>query len=301
MQEKLSLVNNPKNKFESILFLPNGENRKGEGGFRTNGYFKKSYNSKPLVTIITAVFNGEKHLKKTIQSVIAQTYDSIEYIVIDGGSTDGTVDIIKKYEDKIAYWISEADSGIYDAINKGLKLAMGVYVAILNADDYYEKEAIAASVECILKNGVDYSVANVQFVNGSNMIRPIFPFKKGCIYQEMPYPHVSAIVHARVYKAVGLFDASLKIAGDHDMALRIHLAGFHACYVNKIVARLEAGGVSNSTLSTRESLYVALKNGKSKPCAYATYAQQIAKIYIVRLLPKGMIKFLQKIKKSRFL
>ncbi|MDJ0561528.1 MAG: glycosyltransferase, partial [Microcystis sp. M53599_WE4] len=98
-----------------ILYPPNLE-RKGEGGLRSQGYFKQSYDEAsglsdnlplPLVTIITVVFNGEKHLEQTIQSVINQTYDNVEYIVIDGGSTDGTVDIIRKYENQIDYWVSE--------------------------------------------------------------------------------------------------------------------------------------------------------------------------------------------------
>lgn len=105
--------------FKSMLFLPPNPERKGEGGLRTKGYFKQSLPDKPLITVITVVLNGEKHLEETIKSVINQTYDNVEYIIIDGGSTDGTLDIIKKYEDKIDYWVSEPDRGIYDAMNKG--------------------------------------------------------------------------------------------------------------------------------------------------------------------------------------
>ncbi|MBD3842980.1 MAG: glycosyltransferase, partial [Campylobacterales bacterium] len=101
---------------DNSKLLPMGENRKGEGGLRTKGYFKKSYEDKPLISIITVVYNGEKYLEETIQSVINQTYDNVEYIIIDGGSNDGTLDIIKKYEDRIDYWVSERDKGIYDAM-----------------------------------------------------------------------------------------------------------------------------------------------------------------------------------------
>jgi glycosyltransferase involved in cell wall biosynthesis len=133
--EKTEIVNNPKDKFESVLFLPKDENRKGEGGLRTKGYFKKSYEDKPLISIVTIVYNGEAFLEETIKSVINQSYDNVEYIIIDGGSSDGTVDIIKKYEDKVSYWISEKDKGIYDAMNKGIEAATGDYINFLNAGD----------------------------------------------------------------------------------------------------------------------------------------------------------------------
>ena len=103
-QEKPQIINTTEDKFETVLFLPKGENRKGEGGLRTKGYFKKSFDDKPLISIITVVFNGEKYLEETIQSVINQTYSNVEYIIIDGGSTDGTLDIIKKYEDSGKSW-----------------------------------------------------------------------------------------------------------------------------------------------------------------------------------------------------
>ncbi len=161
-KEKPIVEKSPEDKFETILSLPVGENRNGEGGLRIKGYFKHSYklingqwwiidrlgnpleevkNSNsivdssftnlPLVTVITVVLNGMGYLEKTIQSVINQTYPNVEYIIIDGGSTDGTLDIIKKYEDQISYWVSEQDNGIYDAMNKGIDVATGDYIQFL--------------------------------------------------------------------------------------------------------------------------------------------------------------------------
>jgi cellulose synthase/poly-beta-1,6-N-acetylglucosamine synthase-like glycosyltransferase len=123
-----------------IYFCHLVQNVREKGGLRTKGYFKRSYDEAsglsdnsplPLVTIITVVFNGEKYLEQTIQSVINQAYDNVEYIVIDGGSTDGTVDIIRKYENQIDYWVSEPDGGLYHAINKGITLCMGRLVGII--------------------------------------------------------------------------------------------------------------------------------------------------------------------------
>jgi len=99
------------------------------------GYFEASLSDQQLITVVTVVFNGDQLLEETIRSVVRQTYKDIEYIIIDGGSTDGTLDIIKKYEDKIDYWISEPDDGIYDAMNKGIANATGDWIYFINAGD----------------------------------------------------------------------------------------------------------------------------------------------------------------------
>ena len=152
-QEKPEIINTPEDKFETVLFLPEGENRKGEGGLRTKGYFKKSFDDKPLISIITVVFNGEKYLEETIQSVINQTYSNVEYIIIDGGSTDGTLDIIKKYEKKIDYWVSEKDKGIYDAMNKGIDVASGEWINFMNASDiFYNSDVLKYTFNKKLKD-----------------------------------------------------------------------------------------------------------------------------------------------------
>jgi len=108
---------------------------KPEGGLRTRGILKKSRPGVPLVTIITVVLNAEKYLEDSIISVLSQKYDNVEYILLDGGSTDSTLDIIKKYDEKIDYWASEKDNGIYDALNKAVKLAGGDWLYVLGADD----------------------------------------------------------------------------------------------------------------------------------------------------------------------
>lgn len=135
-REKAVSENPPDSKMQSMLFLPPNPGRQGEGGLRTTGYFKQSLPDKPLITVITVVFNGDQHLEETIQSVINQTYDNVEYIIIDGGSIDGTVDIIRKYERQIDYWVSEPDGGIYDAMNKGWLLAnSNAFILFINSGD----------------------------------------------------------------------------------------------------------------------------------------------------------------------
>lgn len=117
-----------------FLLVPNSA-REGEGGLRLKGYFKKGAAGRPLISIITTVYNGIEHIEKSIESVIGQTYDNIEYIIIDGGSTDGTFDVIQRYNNVIDYWVSEPDDGVYDAMNKALRIFRGDYVLFLGCDD----------------------------------------------------------------------------------------------------------------------------------------------------------------------
>ena len=135
--QELKKLKTREDQFETMLFLPNNKNRKGEGGLRKKGMFKKSRYQKPLLTIITVVLNNQKQIEETILSVVNQLYNNIEYIIIDGGSTDKTKEIINKYDAVIDYWVSEKDNGIYDAMNKGCKLATGKGICFLNSGDKF--------------------------------------------------------------------------------------------------------------------------------------------------------------------
>ena len=274
--------------------------KKIESGLRTQGIWKTTQNNLPLVSVITVVFNGEKFLEKCIQSVVSQSYQNIEYIVIDGGSSDATLSILKKYSGKIDYWQSEQDNGIYDAMNKGLKRATGDYIAFLNSDDYYFQDALSDAVRLIQKEKTDYSIASVEFPKNQGIYRPIFPLKNNKIYQDMPYPHVGAVIAGYVYKDVGFFDTSYRIAGDHDMALRIHLAGYKASCLQKLVAKLQATGISSGRGTQKESTKVALKHGKHPLLAFLWYYKQVFKNSLARLLPQAVVRIILQLKRSRF-
>ncbi len=220
-QEKPIMENRPLDKFETVLFLTEGKNRKGEGGLRTKGYFKKSYDDKPMISIITVVFNGEKYLEQTIQSVINQTYDNVEYILIDGGSTDGTVDIIKKYGAQIDYWISESDSGIYDAWNKGISLATGDIIGFCNADDFYEQTTLVKIVAEFKENTFQITYGNTQFIENESCVgMNRGHFQKDTIYRGFGFMHTTVFSTKLVYHTIGKFDTSYRIAGDTDWLLR---------------------------------------------------------------------------------
>ena len=245
-KKKPEIVKNGEGKFQSVLFLPEAEGRKGEGGLRAKGYFKKSYEDKPLVSIITVVYNGEKFLEETIQSVISQTYENVEYIIIDGGSTDGTLDIIKRYEDKIDYWISEKDKGISDAFNKGIVCASGDIIGLINADDYYEQGAFSNIIDCYLdvfvKNPIIiYGQTNRITLNGKKMIK-----KDNQLgwYMSVPFSHCSSFATMNYYKNFGLFDNKFRIAMDVDLLMRgLNLSNYIKLEV--FIATQRDGGVSD--------------------------------------------------------
>ena len=296
--EKPGLKADTADKFGSILLLPEAKHQREEGGLRTKGYFKKSFPDRPLASIITVVYNGEAYLEETIQSVINQTYDNVEYIIIDGGSSDGTVDIIKKYDDKIDYWVSEKDAGIYDAMNKGLRLASGLTVGIINADDFYVKNAVEESIKALLRSDADYTIGNVKKLPSNIVVSPLFPLNSA-LYQGMMYPHISAFIKREIYKKVGLFDTRYKVSADFDMALRIHTHGFKAVYVQQTIGCIQEGGVSDDERTKKENMCIAVAHGRNPLFAKTLYLYYRISSRLQKLLPLQAVKLIRHLKKSR--
>ena len=161
-----------------------------QGGIRLKPKAEKiRKDSVPLMTVITAVYNGEKTIGVAIKSVISQTWDNIEFIIIDGGSTDKTLQVIKEYDDQIEFWRSEPDNGIADAFNKGLKQATGDYIAFLGSDDWYEPDGIFRIVKEIKPEGMIYSGhANLWNNDGRTMIK-VHRSRPERIFQTMRIAH----------------------------------------------------------------------------------------------------------------
>ena len=180
----------------------------------------------PLVSIVTPSFNQARFLEATIRSVISQDYSRLEYIIVDGGSTDGSVGIIKKYESKLAWWVSEKDQGQTDAINKGLAGAKGEILAWLNSDDTYEPGAISSAVNFLLAHpevGLIYGEANYINVDGSTIGR--FPAAQTDLVRlQRGYVHIpqqTAFFRAGLWRAVGPLDPSFYFAMDYDLWIRL--------------------------------------------------------------------------------
>jgi len=210
------------------------------------------------ISIITPCYNSVLTIEATIQSVLSQKNVDVEYIVIDGGSTDGTVDIIKKYSDKVFYWVSEKDNGIYDAMNKGIVHATGEVIGILNSDDFYVSDDVLMQVSDVLKqNDMDACYGDIVFVDKTNTKKVIRTWVSGEYKERRLYcgwimPHPSVFIKTEIYKKYGLFRSDFKIAGDYELLLRlikIHKISF--LYIKKIMVCMRGGGASTKSLKQR--------------------------------------------------
>lgn len=181
---------------------------------------------KPLVSIVTPSFNQAQYLEETILSVLGQTYGPIEYIVIDGGSTDGSLEIIKKYADRLSYWVSEQDKGQTDALNKGFAAARGSILAWLNSDDVYKPGAVSEAVEYLDAHpGVGMVYADLDFVDENGKVIGQFPaaqtdlkrLRRG--YVHIPQP--AAFFRAEFWRQVVPLDDSFYFAMDYDLWVRL--------------------------------------------------------------------------------
>ncbi|MGV8137969.1 MAG: glycosyltransferase family 2 protein [Mangrovibacterium sp.] len=199
------------------------------------------------ISVITVVLNGSSHIEQTIQSVLNQAYSNLEYIIIDGGSTDGTIDVIKKYQNRITYWESEADKGISDAFNKGIRKATGDVIGIINADDWYEPDALERIAEEYTSNpeiGIFYGMT--AFRRGGNVhLHPVKPLAHVGLFWGMSLTHPGVFVRKKTYDSVGMFNLSYRLAMDYDFLLRALLAGIKFKFVDHHLSNYRSGGLSD--------------------------------------------------------
>jgi GT2 family glycosyltransferase len=223
----------------------------------------------PLVSVITVCRNAATTLPQTLRSVVAQTYPWIEHIVIDGASNDGTLDLLGRAE-RLSGWVSEPDQGISDAFNKGLSLARGAIIGILNADDAYLPDAVAASVEALQANpGSAWAFGDCTFLRDGREVlhRAGDPEYARCIGSRMPViNHPTVFVRRQAYERCGLFRTDLRLAMDYELLLRFHRAGLHGHYVPRTLARMALGGASCQHIleAYRESAEVSVAHGEPR-------------------------------------
>ena len=212
------------------------------------------------ISIITVVYNGVKTIEQTIKSVLNQKYDDIEYIVIDGLSNDGTVEIIKKYDDSIAYWISEKDDGIYDAMNKGVEHATGDIVAFINSDDWYENNVIEQVCQEFDMDKDDIVYGKVKRIKNTDVIGYVGIFKDVDI-EELHYRnlfcHQGMFIKKSIFNDIGGFDVKYKAFADYEWNLRAMKNGKRFRVLSVDVANFRVGGVSSLPFACEEFYEIA--------------------------------------------
>jgi len=210
------------------------------------------------VSIITACLNNASTIESTMQSVFSQDYPNIEYIVIDGVSTDGTLDIIDKYKSKISAFVSEKDKGIYYALNKGLDRATGDVVGFLHADDFYpNKDTISKVVKAFETNNVECVYGDLQYVDRENPAKIVRnwksePYYVGIFLKGFMPPHPSFFMKKKWYDAYGKFSTEFTISADYELMLRmLHKHKLSVHYIPEVLTKMRTGGESNKSLSNR--------------------------------------------------
>jgi glycosyltransferase involved in cell wall biosynthesis len=254
-------------------------------------------NNKIKISIITVSYNSAKTIKDTIESILSQDYSNIEYIIIDGGSTDGTLEIVKKYADKISYFVSELDEGIYDGMNKGIKAATGDVIGILNSDDFYPNSYVISNVaKTFVNQECDAVYGDLVYVKENNTKKITRYWQAGKytttrIKNGWMLPHPTFFVKKEMYERYGYYNTDLKSAADYEMILKLlYKQNINAYYIPMILVKMRTGGASNSSLMNRirankEDGLAWTKNQLNKPM-FVRIKKPLQKIRQFFLKPK---------------
>ena len=240
------------------------------------------------ISIITVSFNSEKTIRDTIESVLGQEYNNVEYIIIDGLSSDKTIEIIKSFGDKIQQFISEPDKGIYDAMNKGIFLATGDVIGILNSDDFYTNQQVLKNVALKFENNIDAVYADLVYVNHSDSSKIVRtwiskPYQAGMFLKGWMPPHPTFFLRKECYSKFGFFNTTLKSAADYELMLRmIHKNKIKVNYLNEVIVKMRAGGQSNVSIKNRikanKEDRLAWKINNLKPAPFTFLRKPLSKL-----------------------
>ncbi len=241
------------------------------------------------VSIITITYNSELTLVDTINSVLNQTYKNIEYIIVDGKSTDGTLKIIESYANKITQFISEKDKGLYNALNKGIAMATGDVIGILHSDDFYTNNLVIENiVKTFIPNHADGVYADLYYVdkNDTNKIHRKWKsgnYKHGMFLNGWMPPHPTFFVKKSIYEKYGSFNLDLVSAADYELMLRfIHKHQIKLSYLSEFIIKMRVGGKSNVSLKNRiranNEDKKAWKINSLTPRFYTLYAKPLRKV-----------------------
>lgn len=271
-----------------------------EGGRRHQGVRALNDSGKPLVSIVTVVLNGADHLAEAMESVFAQDYPYLEYIVIDGGSTDGTIDLIRHAEDQVDYWRSEPDRGLYEAMNKGIKLAQGDVIGLLNADDILYPDAVGKVIEYMGDHPEQkYTCGPVDLVGPSNTVygrcAPLDELVRARRkFLEMPCPHLGVFVGRNLYYRFGFFDTNFGLSADYDFLLTLIDHDIRRVDLPFSVGQFRSGGRSGGMASRLENMRVLRKHRASEWTIRYVFMRSLFLSLVPRILPSGAVRFLKR-------
>jgi glycosyltransferase involved in cell wall biosynthesis len=241
------------------------------------------------VSIITVVWNNKETIKDAIDSVLSQTYKDTEYIVIDGGSTDGTVDVIEKYRDKISIFLSEPDKGLYDALNKGIKLASGDVIGILHSDDLFsDRFVVSDMMERMAVKNAEIAFSDMLIVD--NSIKKILRYYMASYFSPWMFkigwmpPHPTCFIKKSLFDEFGLYSLDYKVAGDFDFLVRIFYArDVSWAYLNRVTVKMRQGGVSNTGFSSKKLIFQEINQSLRSNNVWSLPIFQLGR-YFIRLL-----------------
>lgn len=229
------------------------------------------------ISIITVCLNSEQTIEQTIQSVVNQKDDNCEYIIVDGASKDNTLAIIGKYKDVIDKVVSEPDGGIYDAMNKGIALASGEIIGIINSDDWYEPEVFTAVRKCFQDSDADIVYGNLNLIyhdGNQNILKPGDIEK---LRYQMEVPHPTVFMKKELYKQYGGFSTTYDISSDYDLILKLYIKGLRFEYLDKVMANFRMEGLSNRETEkcVEETLAISKKYLQYMPSAGKKYLKDV--------------------------
>jgi glycosyltransferase involved in cell wall biosynthesis len=253
------------------------------------------------VSVVTPTLNVAKHLEQCLESVFSQTHANIENVVIDGGSTDGTIEIVRRHADRIAHWVSEPDCGIYDAMNKGLAAATGDVVYFLNADDYLVDDGVIADVAAAFAadpaTDLAYGDVIVQGGDGDGTLRVGREITRRALVMGLMSPHQGIFTRRRVFDRVGSFNADYAISADFDFVVRCHEQGCTFARLQRPVAVFRLGGASTTYRNAMASRMEVLRTvrerfgwGASFVCGLSLGARGLPQIARPVLVRTGIVR-----------
>lgn len=238
------------------------------------------------ISIITVTYNSASTVRYTFDSILSQTYHDIDYIVVDGGSQDGTVDVIKEYEKRFdgrMHWISEKDDGIYDAMNKGIRMAQGEVIGILNSDDFYEDNKVLEDIANIFTTtSTEALFGNLKFVKANNTNKVIrtwigSEYKEGAFLKGWHPAHPTFYVRKEIYDRYGNFDISFAVSADFELMLRfIEKGRIKTHFLNRYIVRMRLGGESTG------SIFKIVKGNNNVLRAFKKNGLKPSPFYLVR-------------------